>query len=901
MPLPAGTKLGPYQIQSPLGAGGMGEVYKAKDTRLDRTVAIKILAAGLSSSPEIKQRFEREARTVSSLNHPHICQLYDVGSQDGTEYLVMEFLEGETLADRLGKGALPLGEFLKISTEVAEALTVAHRAGIVHRDLKPGNIMLTKSGAKLMDFGLAKPTIPGAGGSAAAPLLSAAHTTSMASPLASPGSPLTTVGSIVGTILYMSPEQIEGEEADARSDIFSFGAVMYEMATSQRAFDGKSQIAVASAILEKEPESIRAKNPAMPATVEYLVTTCLAKDRDERFQSAQDVRLQLKGISASPSSASGSVSAAAVKEQPAGGGHSWKLYAALGVLALLLAGQTLMNFFAPRASNTSQSVRAYIPPPPGTSFRISGGLDVGPVAISPDGKTLAFTAVDEKGVTQLWTRPLDSVDATVLAGTSDASFPFWSPDSQYLAYSADGRLMKIRASGGDAQALAEGLGTETGRGSWNSDGTILFCKAYSGPIYSVPAGGGAMKAETRLVASEVAHDEPWFLPDGKHFLYSTRVSPEEGKIKIGELGKIDQPAVEIGVGAGPKYAEGHLLFIRGNHIQAQTFDPKSWELTGDPENLGAAGYFSISNNGVLAYNEGSEASELKLYDRAGNTIANLGAENMYATPRFSPDGKSIAIAIDDAHSGKHDIWIFPVTGGQPDRFTFGPDDSFPVWSPDGKELVYEARDSDKYSLRRRPVDGHTPEQVIYAEDVHSRYLPIDWSPDGKFLSIHMIDKDGLFSNWMLPMTVPNAKAFRPAATADLKVSEYEGRFSADSRWICYFAYETGRPEVFVVPFPGSGAKSQISTAGGWLARFSRGEIFYATLGNDLMASTIYTGTGFHAEPVHRLFHLDFPNVISSFPLYDVSPDGQRFAVLSVDRTRSSSISLVTNWPAQLKK
>jgi eukaryotic-like serine/threonine-protein kinase len=901
MPLPAGAKLGPYQIQSPLGAGGMGEVYKAKDTRLDRTVAIKILAAHLSSSSEIKQRFEREARTVSSLNHPHICQLYDVGSQDGTEYLVMEFLEGETLADRLRKGALPLGEFLKISTEVAEGLAVAHRAGIVHRDLKPGNIMLTKSGAKLMDFGLAKPTVPGASGSSAAPLLSDAHTTSMASPMASPGSPLTTVGSIVGTILYMSPEQIEGKEADARSDIFSFGAVMYEMATGQRAFDGKSQITVASAILEKDPEPIRAKNPAMPAAVEYLVTTCLAKDRDERFQSAQDVRLQLKGISAAPSSTSGTVSVAAVSVPPAVTGPNWKLYASLGALALLLAGEGLANIFFPRASSPALSVRAYIPPPPGTSFRISGGLDVGPAAISPDGKTLAFTAVDEKGVTQLWTRPLGSVDATALAGTSDASFPFWSPDGQYLAYSADGKLMKIRATGGDAQTLAEGLGTETGRGAWNADGTILFCKDYSGPIYSVSAGGGTMKAETRLAKNEAAHDEPSFLPDGKHFLYSTRISPQEGKIKIGELGKIDQTAIEIGAGGGPKYADGHLLFIRGSHIQAQAFDAKTWKLSGDPEDLGKAGYFSVSTNGVLAYNEGSEESELKLYDRSGNAIAKLGAESMYSTPRFSPDGQSIAIAIDDAHSGKHDIWIFPAAGGQPDRFTFGPDDSFPVWSPDGKELVYEARDDGKYSLRRRSLDGHTPEQVIYAEDVHWRYLPIDWSPDGKFLSLHMIDKDGLFSNWVLPMTVPNAKPFRPSATADLKVSEYEGRFSADSHRICYFAYETGRPEVFVVPFPGGGVKSQISTTGGWLARFSRNEIYYATLGNDLMASTIHTDAGFHADPVRRLFHLDFPNVISSFPLYDVSADGQRFAVLSVDRTRSSSITLVTNWPAQLKK
>ena len=899
MPLPAGTKLGPYQIQSPLGAGGMGEVYKAKDTRLDRTVAIKILAAHLSSSPEIKQRFEREARTVSSLNHAHICQLYDVGSQDGTEFLVMEFLEGETLADRLRKGALPLGELLKVATETAEALHVAHRAGIVHRDLKPGNIMLTKSGAKLMDFGLAKPAIPG-GAATAAPLLSAANTTSMLSPVASPNSPLTTVGSVIGTILYMSPEQIEGRDIDARSDIFSFGAVLYEMATGQRAFDGKSQITVAGAILEKEPESIRAKNPAMPAALDYLVTTCLAKDRDERFQSAQDVRLQLKGISAALNSAHGVMDSATLST-PATPVKNLKLFTALGALAFLLAGAGLAYILMPRDAAPRPSVRAYIPPPPGTSFRISGGLDVGPVAISPDGKTLAFTAVDDKGVTQLWTRALDSVDATALSGTNDASFPFWSPDSQYLAYSADGRLMKIRSTGGDAQQLADGLGTETGRGSWGADGTILFCKNYSGPIFSVPAGGGAVKAETRLAANESAHDEPWFLPDGRHFLYSTRVSPAQGKIKIAELGKIDQPAIEVGAGAGPKFADGRLLFIRDSRIQAQEFELKTWKLSGDPQDLGEAGYFSISANGVLAYNEGSEASELKLYDRSGNALARLGAEALYDTPRFSPDGKLIATAIEDPRTEKHDIWIFPVDGGQPSRLTFGPNDAFPVWSPDGKDVIYEARDNGKYSLRRRPLDGHTPEQMIYSEDVHVRYLPIDYSSDGKVLSIHMVDNQGLFSNWVLPMTVANPRPFRPAATADLKVSEYEGRFSADSHWICYFAYETGRPEVFVVPFPGGGAKSQISTTGGWLARFSRNEIFYATLGNDLMAATIHTGASFHADSAHRLFHMDFPNVISSFPLYDVSPDGQRFAALSVDRTRSSSITLVTNWPAQLKK
>ena len=414
MALTSGTKLGPYEILSPLGAGGMGEVYRARDTRLDRTVAIKILPTHLCQNPEFKQRFEREARAISSLNHPHICHLYDVGLQDSTDFLVMEFLDGETLAERLRKGAVPLHELLKVGIEVAEALETAHRAGIVHRDLKPGNIMLTKTGAKLMDFGLAKPALPGASGAGSAPLLSAAQTTSGPSP----ASPLTTAGSIVGTIQYMSPEQIEGKEADSRSDIFAFGTVLYEMATGKRAFQGKSQISVASAILEKDPEPVSATKPLTPAALDYLVATCLAKDREERLQSAHDVRLQLKGISLSSSSA-----AAITVTQPS---RTRRVGLLLAGAALLLAGAGI-TYLLHHGSSPAPSVRSYIPPPPGTTFTLSG-LEIGPVAVSADGKTLAFSAVDEHGVTKLWLRPLNAQQATALAGTEDASKPFWSPD-----------------------------------------------------------------------------------------------------------------------------------------------------------------------------------------------------------------------------------------------------------------------------------------------------------------------------------------------------------------------------------------------------------------------------------------------------------------------------------------
>jgi len=885
MALIAGTKLGPYEIQSPLGAGGMGEVYRARDTRLDRTVAVKILPTQFCENPESKQRFEREARTISSLNHPHICHLYDIGSQEGTDFLVMEFLDGETLAERLRKGAVPLNELLKVGIEVAEALAVAHRAGIVHRDLKPGNIMLTKSGAKLMDFGLAKPTSPGAFGAGSAPLLSAART--MSGP--SPASPLTTAGSIVGTIQYMSPEQIEGKEADARSDLFAFGAVLYEMATGKRAFEGKSQISVASAILEKDPEPISTTKPLSPAALDYLVVTCLAKDREERLQSAHDLRLQLKGISTSSSSA-----AAITATQPSRtrGAGLW-----LAGAALLLAGAGIAYVLQPRNS-PAPSGRSYIPPP-GTTFTLSG-LEIGPAVVSPDGRTSAFSAVDEQGVTKLWLRPLSAQQATVLAGTDDASKPFWSHDGQYLAFVADGKLKKVSASGGDSQILADGVASESGGGTWNADGAILFCKERAGAIYRVSASGGDVSPATKLKETENSHHEPFFLPDGKHFLYAVTPWSSPREIRVAELGKPEQDGVTVVRGQMPQFASGRLLFSREGHLMAQAFDPGTWKVSGEPQTLGNARYFSVSTNGVLAYHESSAESELKVFDRNGNVVATPGPLALYDVPRFSPDGKSIAVTVTDPKSGADDIWVYPLAGGQPARITYGPNVWFAVWSPDGKQLAYMVMENGKFSVRRRPLDGSRPEETIYTNDAYTFCIPIDWSPDGKYLSMHMSTKEEAFSNWSLPLA--GGKAFRPAATAGLKASEYEGRFSFDSHWLTYFSYETGRPEVYVVPFPGEGSKSQISTTGGWLARFSRNELFYVTMGNRLMVAQIHTAPTFGVGSIRPLFQLDFPNPPDrTSPLYDVSADGQRFAVLTADRTKSSSISLLTNWPAQLKK
>jgi eukaryotic-like serine/threonine-protein kinase len=863
----------------------MGEVYKARDTRLDRTVAIKILPIHLSDNPEFKQRFEREARAISSLNHAHICQLYDIGSQDGTDFLVMEFLDGETLAERLRRGSMPLPELLKTGMEIAEALETAHRAGVVHRDLKPGNIMLTKAGAKLMDFGLAKPTSASGSGVATAPLLSAAKT--MSGP--TPAAPLTTAGAIVGTIQYMAPEQIEGQETDARSDIFAFGAVLYEMATGKRAFDGKSQISVASAILENDPPPISATKPMSPASLDYLVANCLAKDREQRLQSAHDVGLQLKGISLAAQV--GTVPVQAPRRRMIG---LW-----LAGAALLLAGLGI-GYFLKSGNRMASAVRSYIPPPAGNSFSLSG-LEIGPVVVSPDGKTLAFSAVDEQGVTKLWLRRLNAQQATALEGTEDAAMPFWSFDGQSIAFAADGKLKRIGLAGGTPQMIAEGLANESGGGTWNADGTILFCKDRAGAIYRVNASGGEVTQATKLKPTDYSHHEPFFLPDGKHFLYAIQRLNGTREIGVAELGKADQDGAVITRGQMPQFADGYLLYSRDGHILAQVVDTRTWKVSGDPQTLGNARYFSVSTDGVLAYHESSAQSELKVFDRSGNVVATPGPLGVYDWPRFSPDGKSIAVALTDPKSGTNDIWVYPVMGGPPARITFGGgDDGGPTWSANGKELMYYAGLGEKWSIRGRALDGSRPEQTIYANDAFAWGLPIDSSPDGKYLSMHLSTKQDVFSNWVLPLA--GGAAFRPPATAGLTASEYEGRFSPDGRWITFFSYEIGRPEVYVVPFPGAGSKSQVSTNGGWLPRFGGKELFYVTMGNKLMAAQIHTQPTFGVDSIHPLFQLDFPNPPDrTSPLYDVSPDGQRFAVLTGDRAKSTTITLLTGWVSEVKK
>ena len=558
MALTSGTKLGPYEIQSPLGAGGMGEVYRALDTRLDRTVAVKVLASHLSSSPELKQRMEREARAISSLNHPHICHLYDIGSQDGTDYLVMEFLEGETLGERLRRGALPLSEVYRIGMDVAEALAVAHRQGIVHRDLKPGNIMLTQGGAKLMDFGLAKPlgTQSASVTSGTVPAFTAAPTMSGPSPL----TPLTTAGSIVGTIQYMSPEQIEGKEADARSDIFAFGAVLYEMTAGKRPFTGKSQISLASSILENDPESISALKPQTPSAFEHVVTTCLQKNPEDRFQSAHDIQLELLWIASDRSSAVTSPVLASSQSWPSRRRERMAWLAAL--LAAIVVGAAAGLFLFHPAQST-RSIRAVIDPPEKTTLNLTGD-SAGPPVLSPDGRSVAFAATDANGKISLWVRPMNVLEAHPLPETDGAVFPFWSPDSRSLGFFADGKLKTIDLNGGSALVICD---ASFGRGgAWAPSGTILFSPNTQEPLLRVNAGGGTPVPVTTVDRSQhSSHRWPFFLPDGKHFLYLA-INHDPARASNDTLfyasldGRENRPLLHSQSNA--VYGSGYLLFAR---------------------------------------------------------------------------------------------------------------------------------------------------------------------------------------------------------------------------------------------------------------------------------------------------------------------------------------------------
>jgi len=860
----------------------MGEVYRARDTRLDRTVAIKILPSYLSEKPDAKQRFEREARAISSLQHPNICTLFDIGSQNGTDYLVMEYLEGETLADRLTKGPLPPEQVLKCGIEIAEGLEKAHRSGIVHRDLKPGNIMLTKSGAKLMDFGLAK-------ASAVAPI--SGMTATFATPEAS--HPLTAVGMVVGTFQYMSPEQVEGKEADSRSDIFALGAVLYEMATGKRAFSGKSHASIVAAILASEPQPISAVQPMSPPALDRVVKGCLAKDPDERWQTAHDVKLQLQWIAEGGSQAG--IPAPVSKRRRLSHNVAWVVAA---VCALAAIGLAVPRIF--RSAPVVHPMRVSILSPADNSFK---PFDI---AISPDGSKFAFAAVDKNGKTQLWVRAMDSESAQPLAGTDGAQFPFWSPDSQTIGFFADGKMKRLEASGGGLQVLADA--TTPRGGTWNQDGVILFSPGAAGGLSRVSASGGTVEQVTTLdpKKNEDSHRWPCFLPDGQHFVFLVRSGLTTGATQLygSSLGSKDKTLI-VDSGGRPGCAQpGYLLFVRGSNLMAQHFDQKRLQLSGNPtpvvEQLGRDYTFSaaytVSRNGMMvAHNGGVSTSVLTWYDRTGKAGAVLGTDNFNVT-RFSPDGRILSTSIYD-NSGGEDIWLLDLARGVRTRFTFGPalsDD--PVWSPDGKMIVFDSNRTGTYAIYEKPSNGTQKEELVFADPAIK--FTTSWSSDGKYVLMDHIapDAQGKTSIWVIPM-FGDHKAY-PLIANDF--NNTYSQFSPDGHWVAYDSNESGRDEIYAVAFPNPTARFQISTTGGANAqwRVDGKELFYTDADNKIMAVDIAAhGDALQIGTPHALWA---PRLQAVNPPY-ATADGKRFLVNELPLQSTSHLSLTLNWDAELKK
>ncbi len=885
MSLAAGTKLGPYEVLAPIGAGGMGEVYKAKDTRLGRDVAVKVLPAHMSSSAELRQRLEREAKTISSLSHPHICMLHDVGHQNGTDYLVMEFLEGETLADRLSKGALPMEQALKIGVEIAGALDAAHKSGIVHRDLKPGNVMLTKSGVKLLDFGLAKLAVPEKSAVSQATSLPTALQESQ---------PLTTRGTILGTFQYMAPEQLEGGEADARSDIFAFGCVLYEMLTGQKAFSGKSQASLISSIMGSDPPPISSIQPMIPASLDRIVKGCIAKEPDHRWSTAHDVMLQLQWIAEGGSMAG--VPAPVVARRKNREKLSW----AVAALALLAAAAFAYGFVR-RAPKPPELMRFEIATPPEVTT-----IDV--PRISPNGKILAFDATDTEGRARIWVRPLNALVAQPLPGTEGGVRPFWSPDSRFVGFVADGVLKKIDVTGGPPTKICDAPGASDG--SWSPEGVILFDGTGADPIYRVAAAGGTKVAAVKLDAAKKETSVGWpeFLPDGKHFLYL--LGGEKAEDSAYWIASIDSnekrmlaPAQTLVTYSPP----GYLLFVRDKTLVAQPFDAKALKTTGEPiplaeqigtDNVGLA-RFSVSRNGILAYRTGESGGRLVWRDRAGRELETLGDPGNYGNPILSPSGDRLAYNLADARTGKADIWIRDLARGVNSRFSLGPGNNFrPLWSPDGGGIVFTSDREGTLDLYQKSTQGQGGEKLVLHSD--EAKFASSWSRDGRYIAYSSQNPKSNWDMWALP-TFGDKK---PIPILVAPFVESQPVFSPDGRFVAYVSAESGRAEIYVQTFPDGAGKWQVSNSGGgdpsW--RGDGKELFYRTPDQKLMAVEIRTAGGDVQAGIPQAL---FPVRIrpgNARNKYIPSADGQKFLFdAPLGRESMSPTTVVVNWFAGLGK
>jgi eukaryotic-like serine/threonine-protein kinase len=891
MPLPDGTRLGPYQILSAIGAGGMGEVYKARDTRLNRSVAIKVLPSELASDPDRRSRFEREAHAIAALSHPHICVVHDIGRDNGTDYLVMELLEGETLAERLRRAKarpLPMPDVLRYATEIADALDKAHRAGIVHRDLKPANIMLTKSGVKLLDFGLAKlkgPAVP-------ISMTAIEHATTT-------GGPKTATGTILGTVHYMSPEQVEGREADARADIWALGAVSYEMATGTRPFEGDSPASIIGGILKDEPPPLSSRQPLVPAALDAVVSQCLAKDRELRWQSAYDVATALKWTSD-------------FSAPPAVAKARWSAWPVVAITTAALAA-----FFAFRTSQPPAAVQPaqfLVLPPDGGAFSgdgIAGSNPPSPqIAMASDGRRLAFVAMLSDGRPRVWIRSRDSVAAHPLAGTEGAAHPFWSPDGKYIGFFAAAKLKTILADGGPVQVLCNAVNPRGG--TWNKDGVIVFAAGFGDGLQRISAAGGQAATATEIdtARGEISHRWPQFLPDGRHFLYlALNATRGQAGIYVGSLDSKETVRV-LDTDFHAEFSEpGFIFFVREGGLLAQRFDPASLRTTRDAipiaDHVGSGpatgeSPFSVVGN-ALAYTNSIEppVTQLTWTDRTGQPHEALGTPGQFESPALSADWKRAAAHRTDPVSGI-DVWLMDgMRPGNPSRFTFDPAvDYAPVWSPDGRTIAFSSNRTGTFGVYAKHVGEGGDDPLIVTTS--NGLFPTSWSPDGKLLLYTQAGPKTGFDVWMLSLADRKATQVLKSTA-----NETQGQLSANGRWLAYTSDETGVPEVYVQPFPPTGLQSQVSSGGGsdpqW--RSDGRELFYITLDGKLTAAQVTGDPSSFVAGRETLFQTHRPNARGPilFSNYRPAADGQRFLFNTiVGEIPTLPLFVTLDWAAAVK-
>jgi Tol biopolymer transport system component len=889
-----GTRLGPYQITAPIGAGGMGEVYKAYDTRLDRTVALKVLSETRAGDVVAQQRFTREARAIAALSHPRICPLFDVGHHDGVDFLVMEYLEGETLSERLVSGPMPVDRAIKVAREIAEALAAAHAAGIVHRDLKPGNVMLTKSGTRLLDFGLAKLR------PATAPLTDLADTDTR--------QPVTRSGALPGTLQYMAPEQLEGRDADPRSDIFAFGALFYEMITGRRAFEGRAPATVIAAILHVDPPPPSSLVPSLSPAIDQFIGTCLRKQPDDRWQSVHDMSIALRWI-AQEGLATRRAAASPAAGAGAGAGAGW--WAALIVaLAALSAGAVLWR--SRPAVPTLPSARFDVALPDHLGFDWPDWPNV-----SPDGRRLVFTA-RHQGIRSLWMRSLDGT-VQPLSGTEGATYPFWSPDSRTVAFFAGGKLKRVDVTGGPVATLADAF--SVGRGSWAA-GTILFVPRQNGPIHAVPDGGGSARAVTRLDAAngETGHQFPRLLPDGRRFLF-TAAGRQPG-VYVASLDTSSVTPVLRSYTATAFVPPGFLLFNRQRTLMAQAFEPATAELRGTPVEIAepvAGAAFSASDNGTLVVRPGGGSPhQLTWIGRDGRRGAIVGEPAHYQQLVLSPSGRRAAVQRVDTDDGNADLWVVDLDTGITSRMTtHAAMDGDPAWAPDERSLVFTSyrsgpgtawlwdfvsgRESPYFDIAAsaavRPTSpaAATPPTALAPARIPEGIAVDDWTRDGRYLVVRTFGQ-ALY-------LVPTAGDRVAQLMADTPYVEDQSQVSPDGRWIAFNSDESGRWEVYVARFPDVTDRRQVSSAGGVQPRWRRdsGELYYLSLDGVVMAAAVEAGGRENRLGAPRALFRTQVSPSPNVPQYDVTADGQRFLVLEPARSGGEPVTFVLNWTSGLTR